>query len=117
MSPERQHDLQGDQDHDGDLQGLHALAAGLLDQQVVDVAHGLELAADRLLPAAEVEPGRGQVEDAGEVMVADQLQRVVDPLEQAGGLDLQLADLADGVAVGLPEPDPQRRRRSGRISR
>ena len=87
-------------------------------EQVVDVAHGLELAADRLLPAAEVETGRGQVEDPGKVLVADQLERVVDPLEQAGGLDLQLADLPHRVAVGLPDPRAaQRRRRSGRISR
>ena len=37
-------------------------------------------------------------------MIADQLQGVVDPLEEAGGLDLHLADLAHGVAVEPPEP-------------
>ncbi len=44
----------------------------------------------------------GDLEDPGEVMVADQLQRVVDPLEEAGRLDLQLADLPHGVAVQPP---------------
>ena len=47
--------IQGNQHHHGDLQGFHAMTAGLLDQQVVNVAHGLQLAANRLLPAAQVE--------------------------------------------------------------
>ena len=98
----RQRDLERDQHDDRDLERLHALAAGLLNQEVVHVADRLELAADALLPAAEVKPRARDLEDPGQVMVADQLQRVVDPLEQAGGLDLQLADLADRVAVEAP---------------
>ena len=107
MPPERQGDLKRDQDDDGDFQGFHAVAAGLLDQEVVDVADGFQLAADRLLPAAEVEAARGQLEDAGEIMVADQLECVVDALEEAGGLDLHLANLPHGVAVGLPARQPR----------
>ena len=98
-----QHDFKCDQQDDGDFECFHPLAAGLLDEEVVDVADGLELAADALLPAAEVEPGTGDLEDAGKVMVADQFQGVVDPLEEARRLDLELADLADGVAVEAPE--------------
>src|SRR5262249_50033746 len=88
VPPQGQHDREGDQHRGGDRQALHRLDARLLDEQVVDVADGLELAADALLPAAEVEPGRGEVEDPREVLVADQLQGVVGPLEQAGRLDL-----------------------------
>ena len=90
----RQGDLERDQDDDGDLERLHAIGAGLLDQEVVDVADCLELAADALLPVAQVKSAAGDFEYPGEVMVADQFQGVVDPFEQAGGLDLELADLA-----------------------
>ena len=99
VAEQGEHDLQRDQHDDDDLQRLHPVPARLLDEQVVDVADGVELAADRLLPLAEVEAGGGEVEDAGEVLVADQLQGVVGPLEEAGGLDLQLADAPQGVAV------------------
>ena len=57
-------------------QRLDALAAGLLDQQVVDAAHGLELAADAPLPLAEVEPRRGD-RHPRQVVAADQLEGVV----------------------------------------
>src|SRR6516164_3128520 len=40
-------------------------------------------------------------------MIPDQFECVVDSLEQAGGLDLQLANLPHCVAVGLPQPGPQ----------
>src|SRR3974377_683944 len=82
------------------------MAAGLLDEQVVHFAHGLELAAYRLLPAAEVETRRSQVENPGKVLVANQLERIVDPLEQAGGPDLELAGLPHRVSLGLPQPPP-----------
>ena len=62
MTKDRQHDLERDEHDDRDLEGLGALAAGLLHQEVVDAADGLELAADALLPAAEVEPRRGDLE-------------------------------------------------------
>jgi len=97
-----QYDLKRDQDDDDHLQRLHPPAGGLLNQQIINVAHSVELAADRLLPLAEVEAGRGEVEDAGEVLVADQLERVVGAFEEAGGLDLQLADVAQGVVVRPP---------------
>src|SRR3954462_5525603 len=99
MADQRQHDLQGDEDDDDDLQGLHPSAAGLLDEEVVDVADGVELAADRLLPLVKVEAGGGDPEDAGEVLVADELEGVVGTLEEAGGLDLQLADAPHGGAM------------------
>ncbi len=115
---QRQCDLKRDQQDDRDLECFHALTAGLLNEEVVHVADGLELAADVLLPVAKVEPRAGDLEDAGEVMVADQFQRVVNPLEQAGGLDLEFADLADRVAVKAPaKREACRRLRSGRMSR
>src|SRR5690242_477007 len=48
MTHQREEDLQRDQDDDDDLERLHPRLAGLLDEEVVDVADGLELAADRL---------------------------------------------------------------------
>ncbi len=53
-----------------------------------------------------MEPRGGDLEDARQVVVADQLQRVVDPFKETGGFDLHLADLSDGVAMEPPEPGP-----------
>lgn len=44
MPQDRQHDLQRDQLHHDNLQHIHPRAAGLLDEEVVDVADGLRLA-------------------------------------------------------------------------
>ena len=41
------------------------MRARLLDQEVVNVADGLEFAADALLPASQVEAATGEVEYAG----------------------------------------------------
>src|SRR5580692_7485159 len=56
------------------------MAAGLLDQQVVNVTHGFKLTPYTLLPTAEVKPSRDDFEDTGQVMIADQFECVVDPL-------------------------------------
>ena len=97
-----QRNFKRDQQYNGDFERFHPLPTGLLDEEVIHVADGLQLAADALLPAAEVEPGTCDLEDSGKVMVADQLQGIVDPLEKARCLDLELADLAHGGAVEAP---------------
>src|SRR5262245_41560995 len=69
-----QDDLGGDEQDDDDLEHFGARAAGLFDKEVEDVADGVELAADVLFPLVEVEAVGGELEDAGEVLVADELE-------------------------------------------
>ena len=108
MPEDRQSDLERDQNDDGDLERLHAIGACLVDQKVIDVADGLQLAADALLPVAQVKSPARDVEDSGKVMVADQFQGVVNPFEEAGRLDLEFSDLTHGVVVKPPEERNQR---------
>jgi hypothetical protein len=80
------------------------------DEEVVDVPDRVQLAPDALLPLSQMEARGGQPVDPGEILVADQLEGVVRALEEARGLDLQLADLADGPRCRPPlGDDPPRR--------
>ena len=87
-----------------------------LHQAPQDVRRVLEIGIDRAqnlparhLPAAEMEPSSGNLEDAGQVMVADQFQGIVDPLKKAGCLDFEFADLTAGRAVQIAEYRPAER--------
>ena len=102
MAKQREQDLQRDQNDHDQLQRFHPLSARLVDEQVVDIADHVEFAADALLPLGEVEPAPGQVEDAREVLVADQFEVVVGPLEQARGLDFEFTDAPNGGVFGPP---------------
>ena len=103
MPEDRQGDFERDQDHDGDLKRLHAVRACLVDEQIINVAYGLQLAADAVLPVAQVKSAAGDFKHSREVVVANELQRVVNPFKEAGGLDFKLADLAYRAVVKPPE--------------
>src|SRR5206468_10718387 len=77
---------------------------------------GLDLPQDARVPLGEVEALRDEPVHAREVLVAEQLESVVDALEEDGVLDLQLTDPAEGGARRAGHlPEAERAARQSRV--
>src|SRR5262249_29540098 len=110
-SDEDQHDLERDQQDDDHLERLAARRRHTLVQQVVDLLQHVELAPDALLPRVQRQALGGAVVDLREIQVAAQLERVVDPLDDARDVHPDRRQLRHRPAVR-----PVKQRQAGRAS-
>src|SRR5262249_3614111 len=103
MAKHRKQDLGEDEkDHD-EFQELSPEMGSMIRDRTVNGLDHFQFALDATLPFFEVEAGGEQAVDAGEVLIADQFEHVAGALEQAVGLDLQLAQVSQGTGVTPPE--------------
>src|SRR4051794_11098266 len=80
LADEREQDLDDDQEDDREFEELRACGRRAVGEHIRDLLNQLELAVDAALPLVEVEARRGPRVDLRQVEVADELQRVRQPL-------------------------------------
>src|SRR5712692_5213894 len=79
---QRQQHFHHDQDDHDDFQHFAAVGGGLIGQDLVDALDHFQLPLDAMLPIGEMK-ARGQLPvDAGQVLIAHQLENVAGSLEQ-----------------------------------
>jgi len=96
-SGEKVHDERegGEQDNDP-FQDFEPSRGCGIGQLLIDAFEGLELSENAGVPLCQVEARGHEPIDAGKVLIAEQLERIVDAFEQHSIVDLQLADGRDG---------------------
>jgi len=96
---EEHHDIDDEEDDDGDLECEHPAVGLVVLQHFVEFADGAELVIDGAVPVAGVEPGGGHLVEAGDVPVAEELGDVGQLVAEAGHVDAQFAEVAEELAA------------------
>ncbi len=76
-----QRDGKGDQKNNHPFQNLHAPGRGLIRNFFVDAFQRLQFAQDALIPLVEMKAPVDHAIDPRQILIADQLQRVIDAFE------------------------------------
>ena len=107
---DRQHDREHEQQDDNPLEHLHAPGGRAVGHLRVDPVERLEFARDARIPFVQVETARREGVDPREELIADELQRVGDLLEQYGGVELEARETAQVRADRREQPGTARPR-------
>src|SRR5437667_2953668 len=91
---ERKDDGDNEQHDDDPLEDLHAPADQLIGDLLIDALQRFEFSQNAGIPLCKVKSLRGQPVNAGKILVAQKLERVVDTFEQNRAVDLPLRYIA-----------------------
>ena len=80
----------GNQNDNNPLQNFHAPRGSLIGDFFIDTFHGVQFAHDAGIPLGEVETLRGEVIDAGQVLIPEEFEGIVDAFKEHGTIHLHL---------------------------
>src|SRR5262245_60732672 len=89
---ERQHDRNDEEDNDDPLQKFHPSVGKLVGNFPVDAVQGLKFSNDRCIPFCEVKSFGGEPVESREVLIANELENVVNTFKQHGAVHLPLCN-------------------------
>lgn len=101
---ERHDDFKSNQNDDDPFQHFHAPSGSAGVKLLVEILDGIELAQDAGVPLAYVEALGRQAVHAGEELVAQQLRRITDALEEDGTFQLHPGNLPQGARLPARHP-------------
>ena len=85
-------DRQGDENDDDPFQYLHAPIARLVGNLLVNALEGFEFAQNAAIPFVEMKTSIYEPVNARQILITQELKRVVDAFEEKRVVDLQFAD-------------------------
>jgi len=96
--PESHGDLEGDEEDDDPFEDFHASCGLSVGGFGVEAFEGAEFSEDAGVPFGEPHALGGGAIEAGEELVADDFEGVVDAFEECGAVDLELGDASEPSA-------------------